>query len=244
MLITALRDRLYLSLFAVLAAVLAVAIFVGGSAISEQQQTAVVYAAGAARIVVILGVIVFVATHIERLVESREIEAILSHAISRTEFLLSYGLGLSLVTALIVIPVGVVVGALATSPAGAALWTLSLFLELLIVVAFALFAGLSFERSLPTVFATTGFYAFSRSIGFLLGIATSNVRKQGGINEILNPYVEFLGLLLPRLDLFGQSSWLIYGLEKNLASVLLAQAVVGVALLLGAAAIDLNRKQF
>jgi len=223
---------------------MAIAILVGGSAVSEQQQTAAIYAAGAARVVVVLGVIVFAAIHIERLIETREIEAILSHAISRSKFLIGYWLGLSLVVASIIAPVGALVAWLAIERMGALLWTASMLMEGLIVVAFAMFAGLTFARSVPTVFATVGFYALARSLGFLTGITSSVYRSQTGTNEVLNPYIDFLALVLPRLDLFSQSAWLIYDLEPVLIWILPVQTLLYVALLLFAADFDLRRRRF
>ncbi len=244
-LMTALRDRLFQSLFVLFAAVLGVAVFLGGAVIVEARETAAVYAASAARIVVVLGLIVFVAFHIEKLIETREIEAILSREISRGGFLAAYWFGMALVAVLLLIPVGIVVAALSTSMWGALMWAASVALESLVVVAFVMFCGLTFARSVPTIFAAAGFYALTRSLGFVLGIVMSQYRQRTGINSVLNPYMDFLTLALPRLDLFGQSNWLIYGPPPlEAAMTLSAQALVYVVILLLAAGYDLNRKQF
>jgi hypothetical protein len=244
-LVTALRDRLFQSLFALLAVVVGMAIFVGGSAVSEPTESVTVFAAGAARIAVVIGLVVFVAFHIERLIETREIEAILSRAIARGSFLFAYWLGLAVVATLVVMPIAIVVAAFSSDLFGSVLWAISIALESIIMIAFVIFCGLTFGRAVPTVFAALGFYALARSLGFLIGFATGQFTPRTGVNSVLNPYVEFLGLALPRLDLFGQSRWLIYGLQDaDLFWIFPAQGVVYVALLLLAANYDLSRKQF
>src|SRR4051812_15097015 len=93
--LTALRDRLFAGLFAILAVTIAFSIFLGGAAMSEKYQLALVFAAGAGRFIIVLGLTVFATSHIQGLIETREVEAILARAISRTKFVVSYWLGLS-----------------------------------------------------------------------------------------------------------------------------------------------------
>src|SRR5690606_5582037 len=94
---------------------------------------------------------------------------------------------------------------------GAAWWCGSLVLEACIVIAFGLFTAITLERAIPTIFTTLGFYGLSRLVSFVLGIATHG--EQSGINRITNPLFEFIALFIPRLDLFCQSRWLLYGVD-------------------------------
>ena len=241
--ITALRDRLFASLLGLLLLAFSVSAFLGSSAIIEQREMTVVYAAGAARMIVVLGLIVFAAFHVERLYETREIEAILSRAISRGTFVLSYWIGLAAITFCFIAPVAVAVLCLGLSQSGAAYWVLTIVCESGIVLAFALFCALTLERAIPTIFVVTGFYGLARLIGFFAGIADHGA--QDGVNRILNPVLHGIFYAVPRLDLFGQTRWLVYGAEgSNIIALCLLQTVIFVALLLAAAVYDLRNKHF
>lgn len=242
-LITALRDRLFPSLLGLLAVATGVAIYLGSWALFEPAEATVVYVAGATRALVVFGLIVFTAFHIERLYETREIEAILSRALSRGRFIAAYWLGLAAVAILMVLPIAGVVSIFQLSATGALFWNISLVLEVLIVVAFALFAGLTLERAIPTVFASIGFYALARLVGLFSSL--SELGRQGGINRVTNPLADAIGYMVPRLDLFGQTRWLVYGPEAGEAlTLLVVQTAVYVPLLLLAALFDLRRKHF
>ena len=241
--VTALRDRLFVSLLGLLAVTFGIAIYRGGGALTEAQEMTVVYAAGSARVILVLGIIVFVAFHVERLYDTREIEAILSRSISRERFVLAYWVGLAVIAFLLAIPVFAVIAVFCLNQAGAIAWSISVFLETLVVLAFALFCALTMERAIPTIFATVGFYALARLISFFTGIAIHGT--QLGLNRAANPVVEALSYVVPRLDLAGQTRWLVYGPESQLIlGLIAAQAIVYVPLLLLAGMFDLRRKHF
>lgn len=242
-LLTALRDRLFAGLFTMVALGFALAIYLGDAALVEKGQTTVVYAGGAARTLLILGLIIFQAFHVQRLYETREIEAILSRAISRDQFILAYWAGFALVAVLLALPIIAFVMLFQWSGQGTVWWSLSLIMECFVVVAFAIFAGITLERAVPAVFATVGFYVLSRLMSFFLSISESTPRE--GINVITVPLSDFVALLLPRLDLFSQTRWLVYGpgAQESL-TLLVVQTLVFVPLLLLAATFDLRRKTF
>jgi hypothetical protein len=241
--ITALRDRLFASLLAILVLLFGVALYVGDSAVFEKGEMAVTFGAGGARAIMALGLTVFVAFHVERIHETREIEAILARRISRARFIIAYWAGMVVVASLLALPVLLFVGAFSLSPVGAAWWAASFVLECCVIVAFALFTAVTLERAIPTIFATLGFYGLSRLIGFVVGIATHG--KQEGINSLANPLIKTISLFLPRLDLFCQTRWLIYGPDAGEALHLLPiGAVTFVVFVLMMTIFDLNRKEF
>lgn len=242
-LLTALRDRLFAGLFTLVAAGFALAIYLGDAALVEKGQTTVVYAGGAARTVLILGLIVFQAFHIQRLYETREIEAVLSRAISRDKFIFAYWAGFAVVAILLAAPIIVLVMLFQWSFEGAVWWALSLIFECFIVIAFAVFAGITLEKAVPAVFATVGFYILARLMSFFLAISAST--PASGVNAIAVPLSEFIALLPPRLDLFAQTRWLVYGPGAvDSLWVLIFQTALYVPLLLLAAMFDLRRKRF
>lgn len=242
-LLTALRDRLFVSLLALLALVFGVSIFLGSSAIVEARQATVVYAAAGARVLIALGLTVFVAFHLEKLFENREIETLLSRAIRREDFVLSYWIAMALIVLLILAPTAGLIFVFKLSTGGAFSWLATVGLEGLIVVAFVMFCGMTMERAIPTIFATAGFYVLARLVGFFTGIAQAG--SQTGVNQVTNPMIEGIGYLVPRLDLAGQTHWLVYGdPEPRIVILVAVQAVIYIALLLGACMFDLRRKHF
>jgi hypothetical protein len=242
-LLTALRDRLFVSVICLELIVLAISLYLGNALIFEAQATALTIAAGAARLGIVFGVTVFAAFHVERLYGTREIEAILSRTVSRGRFMLSYWIALVIAATLLALPILVFAAVFHLSAQGAIWWSATLILECCIVLAFALFASIILERAIPAIFATAGFYLLARLLNFLSGITSHG--QQSGANEVANPLFETIALLAPRLDLFAQTRWLVYGPEAGEALFWLPlQTVIYVPLLLLAADIDLRRKEF
>jgi hypothetical protein len=242
-LLTALRDRLFISVIALELIVLVLALFLGSALIFEVQAAALTFAAAAARLGIVFGLSVFAAFHVERLYGTREIEAILSRTISRGRFMFSYWLALVIAAVLLALPVLAFVVFFQLSLPGVLWWSSTLLLESCIVLAFVLFAAIILERAIPAIFATIGFYLLARLLNFLSGISLHG--QQSGVNEIANPLFDAIAMLAPRLDLFAQTRWLVYGPEiTEVFYWLPLQAAIYVPLLLLAATIDLRRKEF
>jgi len=241
--LTALRDRLFVSLLGLLTLVFCVSLYVGGGAVFEKNEMAISFAAGGSRAALMLGLTVFVAFHVERIYETREIEAILSRSISRASFIVSYWCGMVVVALLLTLPVVLFVFGFTLSLNGAMWWSLSLMLESCIILAFGLFAAITIERAIPTIFTTVGFYGLCRLVSFVIGIATHG--QQNGVNRVTNPLFEGIAMFIPRLDLFCQTRWLVYGPDAGEQLTLIPiQAVIFVAFLLAMTVFDLRRKQF
>ena len=74
----ALRDKLMLAMAVVLVVGASLSIFLGSAAISEKSLFTVVFAGSSARIVVVLGLVLFVVFFIRRAFDSKEVEYLLS----------------------------------------------------------------------------------------------------------------------------------------------------------------------
>lgn len=246
-LITAIRDRLFVGLFALIALTSGIASFLEDATLTEQYEMAVVYAAASTRLVLILGLLVFVAFHVQRLYETREIEAILSKPISRSSFVVSYWAGLALVAILLAIPVIISVAYFVGEfNSGLYLWAASIIMEALIVVGIGLFCSLTIEKATTSVLTGVGFYMVARLASFF--VAIFQARPHLLENEITRDFsgliLKTVSIIVPRLDLFAQSSWLIYGIEKVSWSLLIYQTIIFVPVLLLASIFDVKRKRF
>jgi hypothetical protein len=239
--LTALRNRLFAGLLAALICATAIAVFLGGTALIEQAQAVVVFAAGAGRVVLVIGLVVFVAFHVQSMIETREVESILARALTRGRFVIGYWLGFALVTCVFVAGLAAALWFFAPAASGLPMWALSLLLECLIIVAVAIFAGLMLERATSCVIFSLGFYALSRLMGLFLGIRDF----MAGARDVRpSDYVlDALALIIPRLDLFAQTEWLVYGQGAPLL-LPYAQGAVFLGLVLAASTFDLTRRQF
>jgi ABC-type transport system involved in multi-copper enzyme maturation permease subunit len=223
-------------------------VFVGTTALVEQSQMAMAYFAGSSRIILVIGMIVFVCFHVRRAFDNREVESILSKPISRTQFVVAYWLGFSLLAILVSFP-AILILQLLNKPdfIGLLYWASSLILEISIIVAFTLLASLIMKSAVSSVMASFAFYLVSRLMGFFVAAMDSPTSMMGNglINKVLQFILEIISTVIPRLDLFAKSEWLIYGVTKqNDLWIFPAQSLVFILLMLSICVFDFKRKEF
>jgi ABC-type transport system involved in multi-copper enzyme maturation permease subunit len=216
-----------------------IANFLGNTAFIEQNQTTIVYLAGSARIYILINLILLAAFYIKRSLESREVEFILAKPISREKFLLSYLISFTLLTLMIEVFLAVLI-LITTKPSlyGLVIWSFSLILESIIIISFTIVTSLITQSAIVSIMASIGFYVISRMMGFFLFLIDHN---EIGSKESL---LKLISSLLPRLDLFSQTKWLIYGINDiSYLPLLVVQAMIYTALLFSIAVIDFRRKE-
>ena len=242
---TALRDRLFLAFLVMTALAAGVGMFLGGAAIVEKRELSIVYVATATRLIMVVGLVLFVCFYLRRSFESREVELMLSRPISRTAFVLAHVISFILLALVAAVIAMFVVGAVAQPETAALLrWSLSLWLECCIMVLTALFFSLALPSAVANVLACFGFYVLSRMIGLLTGIAQSTT-ADSPVLHFAGQVMEAISIVIPRLDLFGQTSWLIYGVGGEIGlSIIALQALVYAPLIVAAAIFDMKRWQF
>lgn len=245
---TASRDWLFIGLAAIIFMVYAFSVFVGSTALVEQSQMSLSYFAGASRLILVTGLVVFVCFHVRRLFDNREVEFILSKPISRTKFVVAYWAGFALLSIISILP-AILIIAFLYSPdlTGLLYWSISLALEISLVIAFALLASLIMKSAVSSVMSSFAFYLISRLMGFFVMAADTPHSLMGGgfIGGILEKIMVAIATMIPRLDMFAKSEWLIYGTSgQSDLWVFPAQSLVYIGLLLAMAVFDFKRKQF
>ncbi len=247
-LLTALRDWLFMGLLGSLLVAVFISYFMGSTVLVEKNEIASSFTAGSTRIILVVGMIVFVCFHVRRAFENKEIELMLSRPISREQFVVSYWLGFSVVATIIVAVITLfIMSFYGFNYKGLSFWATTMEFEILIVIAFSVFASIILKSSVSSVMLSFGFYIISRMIGFF-----SYVLEKHPATEILSfdfyshKVIWLASYLLPRLDLFCQSKWLIYGVNFSEFNwfIPVVQTAIYVPLLLTMAAIDFKRKQF
>lgn len=246
-LLTAVRDWLFIGLFLGVVAAASISASLGGTALLEPQQMILTFSAASARVILMVGLIVFICFHIRHAFDSKEIDVLLSRPISRPNLVLSYWFGFAMVASLLILPtLGVVywIGILNTK--GFLAWAVSLLLESWLVVSIALFAGLTLRSAVFSVIGSLAIYTLSRMIGFFVATTDSGMLFESTVvNAIVRNSMDLISIIVPRMDFFAKSNWLIYGL-KSFEDVMLfaTQAAIFIPLLLAASIIDFRRKQF
>ena len=240
----ALRDKLMLSLAIALIVGASLATFLGSSAIVEKSQFTAIFAGASLRMVTILGLVLFVVFFIRRAFESKEIEYLLSRPIGRLNIIFSFALAFSFLCVFLGVGVGVCV--YAVSPQlfgiGHVLWVVSVIVEAVIMVNTALFFSMYISSASSAAMATLGVYVLGRLMGQLLGIVDSQIVDSYGVYSMA---MQMVSVITPRLDLLGQSSWLIYGVQDSYNFVYaLCQGAIYSVFVLFAASLDFVRREF
>ncbi len=124
------------------------------------------------------------------------------------------------------------------------LWGISLFFELLIIVTLSLFCLFTFNQ-VPAAFSMVfAVYLLSRVTASLILVGQGPIMPRYALsNMLMNQTIEGLAFVLPALDRFTKSEWLIYG-TGSVADLgfVAVQGVIYVTLLSAAALIDFYKK--
>lgn len=247
-LITALRDRLFLGILAMILLTVGISTVLAKTSMIEVEEMTLSFSAASSRIILIAGLVVFVAFHLRQAFETREIDVMLSRPLSRTQLILSHWVAFSVVAAIVTVLTALViyfVGPLDLT--GYLGWAVSLLFEAWLVVAFTLFAALILKSGVMTVMTALGFYTLSRMMGFfLITVSGRTLFENPDLDKWTRWGMELLAMLIPRLDFFAKTRWLSYGFDALPADLWLftLQALIFIPLLLVAAAIDFRRREF
>jgi len=245
-LITALRDKLFIGLFIAMFIVFGLSVFLGSTALVEEDGAIDAYIGGSSRLVLAIGLIVFVCFHVRTAFDNKEIELLLSRPISRTSFVFSYWMGFAVIATIFVVCLSIAMFLfLNVSGYGLFYWSAGLLMESYLFIAFALFASLILRSAVSSVMLCFGFYVMCRMMGFFLYIVDQPHLFKGYFGDIIEKLLIFVSAILPRLDLYADSKWLIYNAVNDTSHHwFIWQTLIYVPFLLVMAVIDFKRKQF
>jgi ABC-type transport system involved in multi-copper enzyme maturation permease subunit len=242
-LLEALRNRLIWLLALAALAGIGLSGFLNELALTESREVQAALLAALLRLSGVFLIATFVVTSQVREANDKGLDMLLALPIPRAAYLLGKLAGFG---ALALLP-ALLFGALLlffAPPAQAALWAVSLLCELWIVAAFSLLCALSLHQAMPALAAVGGFYLLARSTGALqlLGHGAQDADPFGAQRAIAAG-IDLIAALLPRLDQFTRTDWLLYhsGTPHALLAIVV-QSAIYIALLTAAALFDLYRK--
>jgi ABC-type transport system involved in multi-copper enzyme maturation permease subunit len=244
-LMAAMRDKLILSLILFMTVGTCVAIFIGSSAVIEADQFALVFASTGLRLAGMMGLVLFAVFYVRRAFETKDIDFLLSRPVSRTCFIVSHAVALSILAVGVALFAELALLLLASKNIiidGHVLWMLSLMVEFVIMINVALFFSMVLSSAASAAMAVAGLYILGRMMGQILGIIDEGMKIANF--EIMSGVMQLVSLIVPRLDLMAQTTWLVYGPGGDGPGIVLAQGAAYTLLLIVAATIDLRRREF
>ena len=241
----AMRNRLLWLVFGFIFGSFVLTEFIGEVAITESTSIQGGFLGAMLRGATVFMLCLFVITSVVREFNDKVLELVLSLPVPRSSYFLGKMLGYSALSILCAALCGLCL--LIYVPATqVALWTASLFLELMLMTALSLLCLFTFAHVTLALSAVMAFYLLARTINAFQLIAESPLIASNSLGQgVMDRFIEGLAFLLPDLDRFTDSRWLIYhdGAWSELQPIAL-QTLVYLMLLSGAALFDLYRKNF
>lgn len=241
--VEALRNRLFLLSLIGLVCLFGIAEFAGELAITESRQIQAALVATSTRWFLVITCALFVITSMVREANDKGIELILSLPVSRASYYFGKYCGFLLLAGVVLALSGLLL-MLYTDLTSLTVWLLSLLCEIAIIIAASMLCLFTFSNITVAYIAVLSFYLLSRSIAAIQLLSTSPILESEDYSQqFMNQLVDMVAWVLPDLDTFTRSDWLVYGIADVSLSPVLLQTVVYLMILFAAGLFDLYRKE-
>lgn len=244
-LLEALRTRLPALVLIALLALLVASFFVEAIAITEGARFQAGFYAAGMRLASVFIAAVYVLQSVAREFNDKSLEVLLALDLPRSHYVLGKLTGFLAIAALIAAVAALPLASLA-APSAVLAWTASLALELAIVVGLALFCIVTFNQPAPAASFVLAFYLLARSLTAIRLMGEYPLSGTDTLShQAIRLMVEALALVMPALDAWTRTAWLVD--QPPALPVVLAlagQSALYVALLAGATLFDFHRKNF
>ena len=243
--IESLRNRLLLLSFLVIAISFALVEFIGDLAITEHRVTQVAILAAFLRMSAVVMTTLFVVSSTVRELHDKTLEMILAMPIQRGSYYLGKLLGYLYIAALISVIFAALL-VLYADPEQVVIWMISLFFELILVVALSLVMLFTFNQVPSALTAVFIIYGASRIVTSIFLMTKFPIIAHTSIaQQFMDGIIELMTWLLPDLHRFTQTEWLTYN-TADWATLLplLSQTAIYLVFLSFIALFDFYRKNF
>ena len=243
--IESLRNRLLLLSFLVLGISFSLVEFIGDLAITEHRVTQVAILSAFLRMSAVVMVTLFVVSSTVRELHDKTLEMILAMPIRRGTYYLGKLIGFIHIAVLIAVIFALLL--LVYADVGQVMiWTLSLILELILVVALSLVMLFTFNQVPSALTGVFIIYGASRIVSSIYLMSKYPIIAHTTMaQKFMDSLIALLTWLLPDLHRFTQTEWLTYHTaDWNVLPPLLGQTVVYLIFLSFIALFDFYRKNF
>jgi hypothetical protein len=205
----AVRTRLPLLAFVVAIVLLAASFFVREIAVIESARFQTAFYAVVARVSCVIMVALYVISSVTREFQDKGLDLVLALDIPRSHYILGKLVGFVFIAAAAAVIASLPLAGLA-GVLRATQWTISLTLELAIVVAVSLFCVVTFNHLMPAFSFVLAFYVLARAITAIRLISGNPIADAGALShQVMARLIEALALLMPALDSWTQTAWLL-----------------------------------
>lgn len=244
-LLEAMRTRLPQLVLSAIVLLVAAGFFVQEIAVTESTRLQTGFYAATMRLTGVFITGLYVLSSVTREFNDKGLDVMLALDLPRSHYILGKLMGFLVIGALIGFAVSIPLAFLAT-PGAALQWGLSLAFELAIVVALSLFCVVTFSQLMPAASFVLAFYLLARA---LTAIRLMGAHPLAGADtlshQLMSMMMEGLALVMPALDAWTQTAWLVNRQAGWLdIGALAGQSALYVALLAGATMFDFYRKNF
>ncbi len=239
----AVRTRVPAMALLMLLVLLGTSLFIRELAVTESARFQIGFYATAARLCAVFIAGMYVLASIAREFNDKGLDVVLALDVPRSHYIWGKLTGFMLTALMIAAILALPLWALA--PAAAAwFWTVSLAVELALIVALSLFCIVTFNQLLPAAAFVAAFYLLARSLTAMRLMSSHPVAGQDTLShQVTSGLVEALGYLMPALDGWTETAWLVDA-TPGLAALLpiIAQGALYIALLAAATLFDFHRR--
>lgn len=243
--IESLRNRLLLLSFLIIGISFALVEFIGELAITEHRVTQVAILAAFLRMSAVVMVTLFVISSTVRELHDKTLEMILAMPIRRGTYYLGKLIGYFSIAAIVAVAFAVLL-LLYADAEQVSIWMISLFFELVLVVALSLVMLFTFSQVPAALTAVFIIYGAARIVTSLFLMAKYPiVAHTSAAQQFMDSFIALLTWLLPDLHRFTQTEWLSYNTaDWSTLLPLFGQTVIYLLLLSFVALFDFYRKNF
>lgn len=237
------RTRLLWAALAISALALSISLFAQSLALTEGGRLQLSVLAPSARLCAVFLTCLHVASSMLRESQDRVSDLLLSLDFPRGDYVVGKLAGYLAVSTAFAVVLGAPVVMMAQTPS-ASIWLLSLVLECWLVTAAALFCAVTWNHMLLGTTFVMALYVLCRTLTAIVLIATASpFRGEGAWQTSLAQALRGLSWLLPDLAAATRTTWLLEPAgAPPAAAAVLAQMAVGIGVFLGAAMVDLYRR--
>jgi len=241
----ALRTRLPLLAALSIAVLLGASFFVREIAITESTRLQTSFYAGTVRFAMFMLTALHVIGSIGRDFQDKGLDMALALDLPRSHYVMGKLAGFLAVAAALAFAAGVSLVPLAGWE-GTAQWTLSLALELAVVVALSMFCVITFTSLMPAASFVIAFYLLARVITAIRLITANPVAGADTVpHQVMQWLIEGIALIVPPIDQWTRTEWLVdHSGSWTMLAAVAGHAVLFAVVVTAAAVFDLQRRNF